>query len=195
MYQKTMELELPVKRHKVIIIKVDVTPVKRLLTILFFPALVAFSLFAIYLLELFQKDNPFPLMDLLRFSPIVAPLVIYVSYQLWKELETQIILTNKHIVRIRPFNKILRINWSDIKTISIGPFKTGENHEKTHINLVLTRKRQKHLSRRDKRIFCPPDSFFNKKTLTRDAANLILRNIDLYKIPIEGDRVILEEIP
>ena len=186
-----MELELPYKQQNEIIIEDNVTLTKRLLTIIFFPAMLAFCFVWLYVFEMSHEG--IEVTDTLIFLPIVAPFVFYVYNRMLKDLETKIILTNEKIFRKQPFSKECHMSWSDIEKITIGPghhrgpfqFFGGKN------SLMFTRKKREFLSNFYNHIHCPPEV---ERYLSADAAKLILRNIALYRIPIEGKIELLEEI-
>jgi hypothetical protein len=60
--------------------------------------------------------------------------------------------------------------------------------------LIFTRNKGSALFNDNKRIFCPPGLSKERPFLSREAANLILKKIDLYNISIKGKRELLEEI-
>jgi hypothetical protein len=140
-----------------------------------------------------MSPEPIPFKDILLFTPIAAPFVFYVSYKMWKDLETKIILTNERIIRKQPFSKDLHMSWSDINKVTIGKAMKGKIQDRTRVYLMFTRKKQRFLFNRGETIHCPSAGLFSKdNSLSRDAANLLLRNIDLYRIPIKGERELLE---
>jgi Ca2+/Na+ antiporter len=186
-----MEFELPYNQQKEIIITNNVTRIKRLFTILFFPVTLTFCFVFLYRVEMSHEGIAFT--DMLIFLPIAVLFVFYVSNRMSKDLETKIILTNEKIIRKPPFSKEFRMSWSAIEKITIGPghhlgplqFLGGKN------SLIFTRKKRKFLSIFFNHIHCPPGV---EKYLSADAAKLILRNSALYHIPIEGKIELLEEI-
>ncbi len=168
------ELELPHKQQKTIMVKNNIAPIKKLLMMLLVPALLALMGYII-LLEENAFNQPSPLVPIVMFSFIAAPFVFYSSIAMWKDLETQIILTSENIIRKQPLSKEFHMIWNDIKQIAIAERK------KRLIELRFT-------SNRDNHICCLFPG------LSGDAANLMLEKIDLYKIPIKGKREHLERL-
>ena len=188
-----MKHELLDNQQNKITVTNDVTLKKRLSTILFFPALLAICFSVFY--SKGMSPEPITFKDILLFTPIAAPFVFYVSYKMWKDLETKIILTNEIIIRKQPFSKDLHLSWRNIIKVTIGKVMKGNNQEKTRILLAFVGKKQSSLFNRNETIHCPSAGFFGKDNpLSRDAANLVLRNIDQYRIPIKGERELLEEM-
>ncbi len=188
-----MKRELLDDQQNKIIVANNVTLKKQLFTILFFPGLLALCFSGLYLDE--TPYGPILLKDILRFCLIVSPLIFYVSYKMWKDLETKIILTNEKIIRTQPFGKDLHMRWSDIKRVTIGAVIKKNIQDRTRVYLMFTGKKHSSLSSRAETIHCPSAGFFSKgNLLSRDAANLILRNIDMYSIPIKGEKERLEEL-
>jgi hypothetical protein len=188
-----MKRELLDDQQNKIIVANNVTLKKQLFTILFFPGLLALCFSGLYLDE--TPYGPIFLKDILRFCLIVSPLIFYVSYKMWKDLETKIILTNEKIIRTQPFGKDLHMRWSDIKRVTIGAVIKKNIQDRTRVYLMFTGKKHSSLSSRAETIHCPSAGFFSKgNLLSRDAANLILRNIDMYSIPIKGEKERLEEL-
>jgi hypothetical protein len=187
MYQKPMKFERSDKQPKKIIIENRVTPIKRLIAMLSFPALLVACF---YVLNYKEYHSLWPSLDFIFASLFIAsPFAIVVSYKMCKRLKTKIILTDEKIIRKPPRGKELHMSWSEIKKI-----KMGLDEKNNCLYLVFTRAERYVPFDNDNRIYCPPGSFPSKEYLSRDAANLILKKIDLYKILIEGKREHLEEI-
>jgi hypothetical protein len=117
MYHKPMALEQADRQHKTTIVANPVTPMKQLLTILFTPVVLALCL--VYLSFTENDSSLLSPIAIIAFTIIAGPFALAVSYAMWKDLVTQIILTNDNIIRKPPRGKTLYLRWNDIKTITI----------------------------------------------------------------------------
>jgi hypothetical protein len=178
-----MALEQADRQHKTTIVANPVTPMKQLLTILFTPVVLVLCL--VYLSFTENDSSLLSPIAIIAFTIIAGPFALAVSYAMWKDLVTQIILTNDNIIRKPPRGKTLYLRWNDIKTITIV--------NRGGIQLRFTRKKQNFFSSRDNHILCPPGFLFTN-TLTKEAVHFILQKSQLYKIPIQGKKEQLKEI-
>ena len=187
MVTNPMEVERPDKREKRIIIEPNVTLLSRLIAILLAPAIVVGSVIRIFAKG--YNTYPFSLDHVLGFSFIAGPFVFYISYKLWKALGTKVILTDQKIIEKTTSGKEQHLYWSVIKKISII-----KNNKTNCIHFVFYRKKRVVPFDSDSPISCPPGAFSSTTNLSKEATSLILNKIDLYKIPIKGERGLLEEL-
>jgi hypothetical protein len=108
---------------------------------------------------------------------------------LWKAFGTKVILTDQKIINKTTSGKEHHLYWSRVKKISMI-----KNADTNCIHFVFSSKNRSTPFDNDSRIFCPPDVIFGKTNWPAEATSLILNKIDLYKIHIEGERGLLEEL-
>jgi len=210
-YRNLMEVEKPSQKQKRITVGIEVTLPKRLLAILFAPAILTVLFWAFFIIEkdglsgslnvfivlwgcinnIFTHGNTdcLPSLDyIIACSILGGPFAFYISYKWWKALRTKVILSNQSLLRKPPSGTGLQLRWSEIKKIYIT-----ENTKDDFINLIFTR--NKRYRPFDNKNYIVLDAYpMSKKNWLWDAAGLILENIDRYKIPIKGERKILQEI-
>ena len=180
-----MEPDNQDKPSSSIIVKNNATPMKRLLIILFAPAILLVAYVRHYARSNFYRLPTWD--ELLGFSLLGIPLSFVISYAMWKDLETKVILTNKTITRKQPLSRQLHIEWNNLKEIRIASERKG-------IQITFKKKKPNFMSNHHNQIQCPPGFMFRRKGLPKGAAALILEKIDMYEIPIKGKREYLEEI-
>jgi len=209
-HRRLMEFEQPGKKQKAITVEKEITPAKRLVVLLLGPGILVGFFWAIFIIEneglpswsnmidvlggcilnLLAEGNTECLPDLgyIIFCTILGgPFAIFITYKIWQDLKTKVILTDQKIIKKQPFGKEIYLYWREIKKVRIISADA-------YNQLVFTRGKGSALFNDSSRIFCPPDLKKEKPFLSRDAANLILKKIDLYKISIKGNRELLEEI-
>ena len=118
---------------------------------------------------------------------IGGPLAFVCSYKIWQNLKSKIILTDQRIVQKQAFGKEIQLYWKEVKKIKIIDGAGGTQ-------LILTNNKGSALLGDTNRIFCPPALSNKSPFISRDAANLILKKIHRYNIPIKGERWLLDEI-
>jgi hypothetical protein len=205
-----MEFEQPGKKQKTITVENEITPARRLVVLLLGPGILVGFFWAIFIIEneglpawsnmidvlggcilkLLTEGNTECLPDLgyiILCTILGGPFAFFITYKVWQDLKTKIILTDQKIIKKQPFGKEIQLYWSEIKKVRILSAKESNQ-------LVFTRNKGSALFNDNKRIFCPPGLNKESPFLSRDAANLILKKIDLYNISIKGKRELLEEI-
>ena len=187
MYNNMMDAQAPGTHIKRITIETIVTPRSRLTAIFLAPAILA----AGYAMIFFKGHNtyPFSLEHLLVFSVIAGPFAFFISYKFWKALGTKVIFTDQKIIKKTTSGKEIHLNWSDLKKINIT-----KNPEMNCFYFVFSRKKRLVPFANASRIFCPPARFFGKTNLSNEAIRFILKKINLYKIPVDGNREFLDEL-
>lgn len=116
-----------------------------------------------------------------------GPFAFIISYKIWQNLKSKVILTDQRIVQKQASGREIQLYWKEIKKIKI---LGGDGWTQ----LVLTNNTGSALLGDNNRIFCPSTPKKGRPSIPPDAANLILKKIDLYKISVKGDRTLLEEI-
>ena len=185
MNRNLMEVERPIKKPTQIIIGNDATLKQRLIAIFLGPLLLAICFLKIH----FKEYGYFvPSLDyILACSVLAFPFAFYISYKWYRNLGIKVILTDQQVIKKPQSGQALYLYWSEIKKIYIKA-----NPENKIVNLTFTRKKRYRLFDKKNQIHCPPGAVLNRKYLPRDAVGLILKKIDLYKIPVKGDRSMLE---
>jgi hypothetical protein len=181
MYQNPMEIEKSDNQKKRLIVENNVTLLSRLGAILLPPAIIAMGFIKIHAKG--HNTYPFSLEHVLGYSVIAGPFAFFISYKLWKALGTKVILTDQKIIKKTTSGKEQHLNWSEIKRINIT-----KNADNNGIQFVFYTKQIAIPFNNAGRIFCPPGALFNKTILSEDATRLILKKIDLYKIPVKGHK-------
>jgi hypothetical protein len=205
-----MEFQQFGKKQKIITVENNVTPLIRLLAILFAPVVLAICFWVIFIMEtdglspssnyieviggciykMLTQGSTECLPDLgyiILCSILGGPFAFFISYKFWKILKTKIILTDQRIIKKPPSGKEIQLYWNEIKKIEISSGKGGNL-------LIFTRNERSALFDDSNRILCPPNPNKERPFISREAANLILKKIDLYNISIRGNRELLEEI-
>ncbi len=205
-----MEFEQLGKKQKIITVENNVSPLIRLVAILFAPVLLAICFWAVFIIEneglpagsdmidvlggcilkLLTEGNTECLPDLgyILFCTILfGPFVFFASYKFRKILKTKIILTDQRIIKKPPSGKENQFYWNEIKKIEFFSGKGGKQ-------LVFTINEGPSLFDDSNRILCPTNPNKERPFLSREAANLILKKIDLYNISVMGKRELLAEI-
>ena len=181
------EVKRPDNQEKRIIIETKATPLSRLTTILFIPALVAAGVIRIFAKG--HNSYPFSLDHVLGFAFIAAPFALFISYKMLKAFGTKVILTNQKVINKTSFGEERQFYWGEIKKINIA-----KNTDTNCFHFIFSKKKRSVPFDNDSRIFCPPEVFFGKTNMSEDATSLILNKIDLYKIPVKGEKGLLEEL-
>ena len=198
-----MEFEQPGKKQKIITIEKEITLAKRLAVLLLGPGILVGCFWAIFIIEneglpawsnmievlggcilgLLTEGNTECLPDpgYIIFCTILGgPFAVFITYKVWQDLKTKVILSDQKIIKRQPFGKETQLYWSEIKKVRI--FSAKESNQ-----LIFTRNKGSALFNDNKRIFCPPNLNNERPFLSREAANLILKKIDLYNISIKGN--------
>ena len=187
MNRNLMEVERPIKKPTKIIIGNDATLKQRLLAIFFGPLLLAVCFFKIHYKE---YGSFLPSLDyILACSVLAFPFAFLISYKWYKTLGIKVILTDQKVIKKPHSGRELHLYWKEIKKIYIA-----QNPNNKIVNLTFTRNKRYRPFNKDDQIHCPPGALLNRKHLSWEAADLILKKIDSYKIPVKGDRAILAEI-
>ena len=205
-----MEFEQPGKKQKTITVENEITPARRLVVLLLGPGILVGFFWAIFIIEneglpawsnmmdvlggcilkLLAEGNTECLPDLgyiILCTILGGPFAFFITYKIWQDQKAKIILTDQKIIKKQPFGKEIQLYWSEIKNVRILSAKESNQ-------LIFTRNKGSALFNDNKRIFCPPGLNKERPFLSREAANLILKKIDLYNISIKGKRELLEEI-
>jgi hypothetical protein len=205
-----MTVKQPGKKQKIITLENEVTPLKQLAAILMVPVLLVFFFWAIFIIETEGGDLSSDFLNVLvgcfykmisqgctecvpdlgyiiLCTIIGGPLGFVCSYKIWQNLKSKIILTDQKIINKQAFGREIQLYWSEIKKIKIIDGAGGTQ-------LVLTNNKGSALLGDNNRIFCPPALSNKSPFISRNAANLILKKIHRYNIPIKGERWLLEEI-
>jgi hypothetical protein len=142
------------------------------------------------ILKLLTEGNTECLPDLgyiILCTILGGPFALFITYKIWQDLKTKVILTDQKVIKKQPFGKETQLYWREIKRVKIISADTFNQ-------LVFTKSKGSALFSDNGRIFCPPDLNNEKPLLSREAASLILEKIDRYNISIKGNREYLEEI-
>ena len=186
MYRNLMEVARPIKKPTKIIIGKDATLRQRLIAIFSGPLLLAVCFLKIHYKE---YGSFLPSLDyILACSVLAFPFVIYISFKWYRALGIKVILTDQQVIKKPYSGQALYLYWSEIKKI----YFTG-HPEKKIANLIFTRKKRYRPFDKNNYIACSIGPM-RKENRLWEAASLILKQIDLYKIPVKGNRAILEEI-
>ncbi len=209
-HRRLMEVEQPGKKQKTITIEKKIPPAKQLVPILITPVILVVVFWAIFIIEneglptssdylallagciynLLTQGNAECLPDLgyiILCAILGAPFAIFITYKISQDLKSKIILTDQKIIQKQRSGKEIQLYWSEIKKVRILSADQCSQ-------LVFTRNKGSALFNDKKRIFCPPAPNEERPFISRDAVNLILKKIDRYNIPINGNRELLEEI-
>lgn len=205
-----MEFEQPGKKQKTITVENKITPARRLVVLLLGPGILVGFFWAIFIIEneglparsnmidvlggcilkLLTEGNTECLPDLgyiILCIVLGGPFAFFITYKVWQDLKTKVILTDQKIIKKQPFGKEIQLYWREIKKVKIISADA-------YNQLVFTKSKGAALFNDNSRIFCPPDLNKERPFLPREAANLILKKIDRYNISIKGNRALLEEI-
>jgi hypothetical protein len=209
-HRRLMQIKQPGKKQKILTIESEVTLVKQLVAILVVPVMLVFFFWAIFIIENEGGDLSSDFLSVLvgcfykmlsqgctecvpdlgyiiLCTIIGGPLSFVCSYKIWHNLKSKIILTDQRIVQKQAFGKEIQLYWRAIKKIKIIEGAGGTQ-------LVLTNNKGSALLGDTNRIFCPPTQKKGIFFIPPDAANLILKKIDRYKITVKGDRTLLEDV-
>jgi hypothetical protein len=209
-HRKLMQAKQPGKKQKILTLENEVTPLKQLVAILIVPVFLVFFFWAIFIIENeggdLSSDFLYVLVGcfykmlsqgctecvpdlgyIILCTIIGGPLAFVCSYKIWQNLKSKIILTDQRIVQKQAFGKEIQLYWKEVKKIKIIDGAGGTQ-------LVLTNNKGSALLGDTNRIFCPPTLSNKSPFISRDAANLILKKIHRYNIPIKGERWLLDEI-
>ena len=85
--------------------------------------------------------------------------------------------------------KELHLNWNEIKRIDITKIADTNN-----IHFVFSNKKRVVPFDNARRVGCTLGVFSSKTHLSEGATSLILKKIDLYKIPVKAEKGLLEEL-
>ena len=187
MNQNPMKTEGTDNQQKRIIVKNNVTLQSRLAAILFVPAILVLAVIKIFAKG--YNTHSFSVEHVVGFSIIAGPFLLYISYKLWKDLGTKVILTDQKIIEKPRSGKGLQFTWREIKKINIT-----KNPKAGSIHFVFSNKKRVLLFDNDSRIFCPPGTILGKGHLSEDAISFILEKIDTYKIPVKAPKGLLAEL-
>ena len=202
-----MQADRPGKKEQIMTVENKVAPSKQMFMILIVPLLLVFCFWAIFIIEnqglppnsdylnviagciykMVSQGNTGCLPDLgyiLICTIIGGPFAFWCSYKIWQNQKSKIILTDQKIIKKKPFGKEIQLYWSEIKKIKIISGDAGTQ-------LFFTRNKGLGLFDNKNRIFCPPSLKQERPFLPPDAVNLILSKIDLYNIPIKGEKALL----
>lgn len=205
-----MQVQQPGNKQRTIIIENEVTLLKQLVAILIVPVLLVFFFWAIFIIENEGGDLSSDFLNVLvgcfykmliqgctecvpdlgyiiLCTIIGGPLSFVCSYKIWQNLKSKIILTDQRIVQKQAFGKEIQLYWKEVKKIKIIAAVGGTQ-------LVLTNNKGSALLGDNNRIFCPPVLSKKRPFMSPFAANLILKKINRYNIPVKGERWLLAEI-
>jgi hypothetical protein len=191
-HRKLVEFEQPGKKQNMITVENKVSPLQKLGTILIAPVILVVCFWLIFGAE----NEGLPLgpdfiKDLVGYiilcSILGGPFVFFISYKILQNLKTKVILTDQKIIKKLPSGKEIQLYWNEIKYITIISIDAGTQ-------LHLTKNKGLAIFDDNNRVHCPSAPNKEKPFLSRDAANLILKKIDLYNISVKGKRELLEEI-
>ena len=188
MDRNLMEVARPIKKPTKIIIGKDATLKQRLMAIFFGPLLLAVCFLKIHYKEYgsFVPSSDY----ILACSVLAFPFVVYISYKWYRNLGIKVILTDQKVIKKPLSGRVLHFDWREIKKIY---FTVNPKNENEIVSLIFTRKKRYRPFDKKNYIFCSPGPM-SKENGFREAADLILKKIDKYKISVKGDRAILEEI-
>ena len=205
-----MKVHRPGKKQNIITIENKVTLVKKLVVI-FLPAVaLALAFWAIFIVESegldLSSDFGYALLGciykmlsqgcteclpdlsyIILCTILGGPFAFLISYVIWQHLKSKIILTDQRIVQKLASGKKIQLYWKEIRKVQIIPAAVGPR-------LILTSNKGPNLLGDTNRIFCPISLSQKNQLLPRVAANLILKKIDRYNIPVKGNRDLLEGI-
>ena len=209
-HRRLMEVEQSNKKQKVLTIEKEITPVRRLAVLLLGPGILVGLFWAVFIIEneglpagsnmidvlggcilkMLTQGNAECLPDpgyIILCTILGGPFAFFITYKIWQDLKTKVILTDQKIIKKQPSGKEIQLYWSEIKKVRIISVDAGSQ-------LIFTRNKGSALFNDSKRIFCPPNLNKERPFLSRDAANLILKKIDRYNISVKGNRELLEVI-